>query len=572
MKNVKKILSMLLISVMVLTLALPAFAATGGKITITNTQADNLKYQAYQVFKGEPGDGKLVSIEWGNGVNATALLAALKADTTLGTKFTNCTTAEDVAKVFAAEQNDSETMQAISVIVADHLTTVAGTSTQTVSPYTIENLNTGYYFVKDISGLATADGRGSKYAMVNVLDDKATIAIKTEVPTQEKKVYENQPGNYDGTPEEVEKWGQGFNDVADYNINDVVPFELLSTVPNFKGMKTYYYEFQDQYDTAFSLDKSSIKVEVVSKDNVGTVLKTLTAGTDYTIEYIDNPFDIQVNANTTRKVKQFNVKIDDLVKTLGEQYIGQKIKVTFSATLNEGAVIGRPGNRNRSRLIYGNNPNETGEPTPWDEVVVFTYELDVDKFDSADTTKKLMDAEFVFYRVNAQGQNEYVSVDANGKVQGWTAIIDPPLNPTDPNPFDYSGYYAGEGASILKTDATGKFIISGLDEGTYYLKETKAPTGYNKLTKDVQVEIIATTTNGHNGAANALTATMINIDDAGAAHTPNKPDGYETAPIPNDEGLKLPETGGMGTTLFYIIGAALMIGAGVVLVARRRVR
>lgn len=548
MKNVKRILSMILVSVMVLTMALPAFAAGEGTITITNTQAANLKYEAYQVFKGDVEEGKLTNIEWGNGVNGDTLLAALKADGTVGQFFANCTTAAEVAKAMEPLTDDSAAMQAMSVIVSDHLATKAGESTQNTSPYTITGLDIGYYFVKDVSGLATADNRASKYAMVNVLDDKATIAIKTVVPTQEKKVKENQAANV-GPVEDRQTYGEGFNDTADYNINDVVDFELLSTVPNFKGSKTYYYEFQDEYDTAFTLDKDSIKVEVVSKDNVENVLKTLTLNTDYTLQYVDTAF---VNG-AGRNAKQFNVIIEDLVKTLGEQYIGEKIKVTFKATLNEGAVIGRPGNRNRSRLIYGNNPNEKGEPTPWDEVVVFTYELDANKVDGEDANKKLKDAEFVFYK-EVNNVKTYVQVNAQGRVTGWT---------TDKAQ-----------ASILKSDANGQFAVIGIDEGTYYLEETKAPTGYNLLKDVIKVEIVADTYNTQNLTPNdtALRGTTINIDDKGAAHTPGKPVGIEGVDIENNQGVELPETGGMGTTLFYVIGALLMIGAGVVLVTRRRVR
>ena len=547
MKNVKRILSMLLVSIMVLTMALPAFAAGEGTITINNTQAEKLKYQAYQVFKGDVDGGKLTNIEWGNGVDSAALLTALQGDTTFGADFAKAQTAADVAKVMEKYTTDDATMQKIAEYVSQNLAAMAGETTEDANPYTITGLDTGYYFVTDVSGLAAANGRDSKYAMISVVDATAKIQIKTEVPSQEKKVKENQGDNYTATEVERQSYGTGFNDVADYNINDVVDFELLSTVPNYKGMKTYYYEFQDEYDTAFTLDKSSIKVEVVSKDDVEKVLKTLVLDTDYKLTYVDTPFTNSAN----RQAKQFNVIIEDLVKTLGEQYIGEKIKVTFKATLNEGAVIGKPGNRNRSRLIYGNNPDEKGEPTPWDEVVVFTYELDVDKFDGEDAQKKLMDAEFIFYR-EVNGVKQYVVVNAAGKVQSWT---------TDEKQ-----------ASVLKTDASGTFKISGLDEGTYWLKETQAPTGYNLLQNPVKVVIAADTANGHNGSNNVLNATTINIDDQGAAHTPNKPVGYETAPIANNEGVELPETGGMGTTIFYIVGALMMIGAGVVLVTRRRVR
>ena len=555
MKKMRRFISSMLAAMMVMGLALTAQAAT---ITIENTQTPPLKYEAYQVIKGdvvtENGKTTFANVEWGNGVNVAAFLTELNKVA----GFTTVTDAESFVEALAKEQNDTKTMQQVAAAVSKALGTVAGTSTQTASPYTINVAESGYYFVQDVSGLAAATGRESKYALV-VVDETAKIAVKTEVPTQEKKVVENQTANYEATEVERETYGTGFNDVADYNINDVVPFEIISTVPNFKGAKTYYYEFVDQMDAAFTFDASSVEVAIRDKNDIEIVKRVLVKDKDYTL-------NIPASDGST-----FSVVIDDLVKTLTPAEIGEKIVVRFSATLNENAVIGRPGNRNKSKLRYGNNPKEQGEPTketPWDEVVVFTYELDAEKHDSEEAQLKLKDAEFVFYRPGANNTKEYVVVDAASKVQKWIAIPDAPAGTTD-----LTAYYRNAGASILTSDANGLFGVIGLDEGVYYLKETKAPTGYNLMKKEVKVEIIADTNNGHNGASNALISTMRSIDDGAPAHAPipgSQPAGFEGVEIDNNKGVELPETGGIGTTLFYVIGAALMIGAGVVLVTRRR--
>lgn len=537
MKKMRRILSIMLATMMVMAMGITASAGT---ITITNNQADELTYEAYQVIKGdvvtENGKTTFSNVEWGTGVDEVKFLPELNKVA----GFESVKNAEEFVEALSKQTDDSAVMQEVSVAVSKALGTVAGTSTGT-NPYTISGLENGYYFVRDINGLATAGTRDSKYAMIVVKDDSAKIEIKTDVPTQEKKVEENQSTNYTATDVERETYGEGFNDVADYNINDVVPFELISKVPNFKGSETYYYEFVDQMDAAFTFDPDSVEVFLTDADNINNVTRTLAKGTDYELRM------------PGYQGATFSIVIDDLVKTMTEAEIGQKIVVRFKATLNENAVIGRPGNRNKSKLRYGNNPNEQGKPTPketpWDEVVVFTYELDATKVDSADAQKKLKDAEFVFYR-DVNGTKEYVVVDANSKVQEWT---------TDETK-----------ASVLKSGDDGTFCVIGLDEGTYFLKETKAPTGYNLMKDEVKVEIIANTNNGHNGATQALIGTAISIDDGTPAHTPEKPVGIEGVDIDNKQGVELPETGGIGTTIFYVIGAALMIGAGVVLVTRRR--
>lgn len=542
MKKMRRILSIMLATMMVMAMGITASAGT---ITITNDQADALTYEAYQVVKGDVAtvDGKTVfsNVEWGTGVKVAAFLPELNKIA----GFETVADAEAFVKALSEQTDDSAVMQAVSVAVSKALGTVAGTSTGT-NPYTISNLANGYYFVRDINGLATAGTRDSKYAMIVVKDDSAKIEIKTDVPTQEKKVVENQGTNYTATDVERETYGEGFNDVADYNINDVVPFELISKVPNFKGSETYYYEFVDQMDAAFTFDPDSVEVFLADANDINNVTRTLVKGTDYRLDYPTTYVDPANNQKAT-----FSIVIEDLVKTMKEAEIGQKIVVRFKATLNENAVIGRPGNRNKSKLRYGNKPGEQGKPTPketpWDEVVVFTYELDVNK--QNEDKQPLEDAEFVFYR-EVNGVKEYVQLNDDCKIIGWTTDI--------------------AQAEVMVSDATGWFKIIGLDEGEYYLEETKAPTGYNLLQNPIKVEIVASTNNGHNGANNALISTTINIDDV-EQHTPNTDTpGFEEMKVINKQGVELPETGGIGTTIFYVIGAALMIGAGVVLVTRRR--
>ncbi len=252
----------------------------------------------------------------------------------------------------------------------------------------------------------------------------------------------------------------------------------------------------------------------------------------------------------------FEVRFTDL-KEISSVKAGSKITVAYSAILNSNAIIGAEGNPNKAKLEYSNNPygDGTGE-TPEDKVVVFTYELDVTKIDGADKEKsfaeqkKLKDAEFVLYR-GTDANPEYAKVDANAKIQKWTNDIN--------------------NATTLKSDANGLFKVIGLDDGTYYLKETKAPNGYNILKNDIKVQIEANTTNGQNGNGKVteLQALNVKVND-GTENSGNFLTGIVNITVENNQGSILPETGGIGTTIFYIVGVVLVLGAGVLLVTKKR--
>jgi LPXTG-motif cell wall-anchored protein len=228
----------------------------------------------------------------------------------------------------------------------------------------------------------------------------------------------------------------------------------------------------------------------------------------------------------------------------------------MDATLNSNAKIGSAeGNPNEVYLTYSNNPNYTGTgdntptgTTPKDKVIVFTYELDTTKVDGT-TKAKLSGAEFELYKGT---DTKSYAIVADGKVTGWT---------TDETK-----------ATALKSDDNGLFKVAGLDDGTYYLKETKAPTGYNLLTAPVTLVIAAATVNSQNWvgtAADALTALTIKVGSEAIADG-NVSTGTVTATIANNAGSTLPSTGGIGTTLFYVIGILLMSGAAVLLVTKKK--
>lgn len=569
MKATRKLLALLLALLLTAALTVPALADPEASpqpaapatytITIENNKPGHT-YEAYQVFAGDLAGSVLSNIEWGTGVDGAGLLAALKADLTLGSDFTDCATAADVAKVLTENFNgDSDELNAFAVLVNAHLAdTPTGTSGDiSEEKYTISNLPAGYYLLKDKDN--SLDDSNSAYTMYMLqLVGNLTTTPKASAPTVEKKVLENTKYNED------EGYGAGYNDVADWNIGDAVPFKLIGALPAMSGYDTYKYVFHDTLSAGLTLNAGSVKVYLAeSADADLSSLTPLTAGKDYTLE-----------TSPAGSHCSFEVVFNDLTEVTipeGSEYI----IVAYTATLNENAEIGLNGNPNEVYLEFSNNPyaeEETNE-TPKDTVIVFTYELDTTKVDGGsedpENPTKLPDAQFVL--LNSDG-TKVAKIDAANKFDGWVGL--PEGTGTD-GAITYEDWttYNTTNPVILTSDDDGLFKVIGLDNGTYKLREIQAPDGFNLLPNDVEVVITADTNNGQDWsgtAAEALTDLNVTADKEpgnGQAST-----GIAAITIANNKGATLPETGGMGTTVFYVLGGILAVGAGVLLVARRRMR
>lgn len=201
-----------------------------------------------------------------------------------------------------------------------------------------------------------------------------------------------------------------------------------------------------------------------------------------------------------------------------------KIVISYTAVLNKNAVIAGEGNSNECYLSYGDDSQTTISKT-----ITYTWDFEVLKFANNNKTNVLQGVKFVLLNSD---KSKAVSV-INGKVTGWNKI---------------SGDNYGEN-SILETGADGKISIKGLDSDTYYLREIETLAGYNKLPGDVEVTISRPEFDGTGKCVDYKTA---------------------VAEVENKSGTELPSTGGMGTTLFYLIGGVLVIVAGVLLVTNRR--
>lgn len=530
MKSTKKLLAFLLVAMMIVAMLPNALAAT---VTIPSDGIlSGHSFTAYQIFAGNESEGALQNVVWGSGIDSDAFLAALKADTTYGSFFSTCADAAAVAKVLTDNNTNGGLANAFAKLAHANKT---GTGTALTVGTT--DLPGGYYLIVDTTN-DVGEGGAYNASLLQVVGD-IRIDVKTAAPSVEKKVLEDDKYNQDGG------YGTGYNDVADYNIGEAVTFHLIGLAPDMSRYDTYKYIFHDTLSAGLTLNEGSIKVYVAS-DKAGTDKAEITTGW---------------TRGTPAAGESFTVSFDDL-KTVSGVTQGKYIIVEYTATLNTGAVIGLDGNPNTVYLEYSNKPNQsaagdtdnTGK-TPKDKVIVFTYELDTTKVDGQNTETKLKDAKFVL--LNA-GKNQVAKVDANNKLVGWETV----------DPENVTTWPAG---SELTSDGNGLFKVIGLDAGTYKLREIAAPAGYNLLSQDVEVVITAGTENNQswNGTPSEALKTL-DVTANGTAGTGYTSTGIASITIANNKGSTLPETGGIGTTVFYVLGSILVIGAVVLLVSKKR--
>ena len=504
MKHIKKLASLLLVLVMVFALATTAFAEeTTYSITINNSAKDHT-YEAYQIFTGDLSGTTLSNIVWGSGVSEagqTALGDAAAKAETLKT--------EADAKAFAKA-------------VAPYLTTAAGSAnTVTDGKYVISGLAAGYYLVKDQDGSLTGDNDSYTEYIIQVVGN-VTATPKSDVTEVQKKVKDIN----DSTDTTKTDW----QDSADYDIGDSIPFQLKATLAdNVSSYTTYKVVFHD------------------------TLSKGLTYNNDAKV-YIDgtetNGFAVTATVNADGTM--LTVSCDD-VKALNAVN-SSAITVEYTAKLNENAVLGSAGNPNEVYLEYSNNPNksekgnnETGE-TPKDVVIVFTYKTIINKVDSEN--KPLTGAAFKL---------EKLIKGKDGAADTWTTVKE-----------------------FTVDETTTSFTFSRLDDGQYKLTETKTPVGYNTI--DPIYFVIEAT---HDETADAPTLKTLNayLTDANGNKQTEMKDGESvnidlgtvdltagsiTTTVVNKSGSKLPSTGGIGTTIFYVLGGVLVLAAVVLLVTNKR--
>lgn len=374
----------------------------------------------------------------------------------------------------------------------------------------------GYYLIAE-----TATGNSEDTVSLVMLDtagnDDVTVKTKEDQPEVVKKVKET-----DDSEGIVTDWQDG----ADYDIGDKISFQLTGTVSDkIANYKTYYYEFHD------------------------TLSKGLTYNEDITvtIDGVDVTDSFSVTFEETENGTTISVKCDDIKSIEGVTITADtKVVVEYTATLNKNAVIGALGNPNEVTLEYSNNPYDDGDgkpdtgETPKDTVIVFTYESIVNKVDKDNNALK--GAGFTLYKWY---YNE--ELEDGGS---WVAVTDE-----------------------IKGEDMTKFTFTGLDAGKYKLEETTVPAGYNKADDIIFIiESTYTADMGATGAAPTLDNLVVKNEEGNVltVFTINVSAGTVSTDVVNNSGTELPSTGGIGTTIFYVVGAILVIGAAVLMVTRRR--
>lgn len=423
----------------------------------------------------------------------------------------------------------------------------------------IGGLEYGYYIVDEVT---VVDGTHAAASMciVNTAAPDAYVNIKSDYPSVEKKIQEDDNRN------EIGK--NGWNDIADYEIGQNVPFKYESVVPNMNGYDKYYFAWHDIIDPALTFKLNSVKIVIQEAEGLGTKEYQLQ-NNEYRI-YMDpgnnESFKIQIDNLKAIVDREFNH-----MNELKENIYGQKVILTYDAVLNEKAAqdTGRPGFENSVRLEFSNNADHDGSgdkgTTPWDTVVCFTYKIDGLKINNENT--KLEGAKFRLYSDEACTEEVYVK-----KVTDGYQVV----NRDSLGGSDHTGGTAPTDAVEMISNKEGAFKIYGLDGGRYYLKETKAPDGYRPLLDPIVIDVTPEYTNDRehyvkgDGATDKtlkkLTATAHVKEFLNGAYqnrdvdlTTDADTGNINLSVVNTIGKKLPLTGSYATLI--------LLGAGTVMVS-----
>lgn len=532
-KVIKKLLAALLAVAMVCAMAIPAFAENSeGDVDSHHT------YSAFQIFKGDVEgnnikDFKISNVDWGSNIinNSDDFLNKLREADHIGPLFTNAKSAQEVLAVISQWHDSDDYSIAFARFVCHYLYSNDANPTYVVragsNALTIPEAKAGYYLFVDTTDFSKDDSYHSYNSfllMVTKGNWNVPITPKAEKPTVEKKVYDNPDGTSTG----------GFGSSADHAINEKFQFQLTATLPDSTNRAYDYYDkysviFHDTLSDGITYDKDDELDSVVIKSNGKTY--NITDSSKYTIDTTDlesqNSFVVNIDVKACAKDAGFD--LND----------GATITVTYTAHLNDKAYVNTAGgstsNINKVYLTYSNNPKDessigkTPESTP---VYVYTYQLNNTKHQDTEIGPALEGACFRLYSDEACTDQSEVQL------------------------YQKDGFYypikdvLGKEAVEMKSAANGTFNVKGLDAGTYYLKEITPPDGYSAC-KVIPVTIKADHSRNDqvNLEGSNLTNDIVNIKAGG---------------------ITLPSTGGIGTTLFYVVGGGLMVAAIVLLVTKKR--
>lgn len=564
-KLVSRFMAVLMVMTMILSMSMTVFAAEApkGTLTVNNTVAGKT-LDLYQIFTAtKNGDNVAYTL---NSVYEGFFQSKISGASTLTGEALSEKAYEYVkTQVGTDGKNGTGFAKEILGWILENVTTVAAThttATTTAGSTVISGLEYGYYVVYPLGATDTSAAPGeqdytSVASLVSVTGDDATVNMKSNYPTVDKKIIPAQSGSgitvgaiVDGSWEgnhqlELDDENDPEDTIAphgaadekkagDFGIGDTITYQLTSKVPDMTGYNSYTFKFSD------TLSKGLDLKEVLSVKVGNTTLKAGKTGTNtYALAYDETSRNLTVTLN-------------DFYNSY-KNHTGETITVVYTATLNKDAVIGMNPNTNKAVVEYSNNPTTGGTGTSEPSIVdVHTFDFTIYKYYLKDQNNKedktaLANAEFELYKANTTGD----AADTNAKIN----IVDEGKGVYRQATADEAKVTGFTSAKIV-SDADGKVLVKGLVAGTYYLRETKAPEGYNKLLSDIKVEIKA----NYDETTGKLTSYSVDYTYNGTKTPGNaitSKDNSPEVPVENKTGAQLPSTGSKGALMVTLAGIVL---------------
>ena len=563
-KLVSRLMAVLMAMTMILSMSMTVFAAEApkGTLTVNNTVAGKT-LDLYQIFTAtKNGDNVAYTL---NSAYEKFFQSKISGASTLTGEALSEKAYEYVkTQVGTDGKNGTGFAKEILGWILENATTVAATHTTantTAGTTVINNLDYGYYIVYPLGATDTSTAPGNETvksvaSLVSVTGDDATVNMKSNYPTVDKKIIPAQSGSgitvgaiVDGSWEgnhqmELDDENDPEDTIAphgaadekkagDFGIGDTITYQLTSKVPDMTGYNSYTFKFSD------TLSKGLDLKEVLSVKVGNTTLKAGKTGTNtYALTYDETSRNLTVTLN-------------DFYNSY-KNHTGETITVVYTATLNKDAVIGMNPNTNKAVVEYSNNPTTGGTGTSEPSIVdVHTFDFTIYKYYLKDQNNKedktaLANAEFELYKANTTGD----AADTNAKIN----IVDVGngvYRQATPEEASAAGFTSAK----IVSDEDGKVLVKGLKAGTYYLKETKAPDGYNKLLSDIKIEITAK----YNDATGELESYSVIYTYNGDPITVTNTDKLTSpeVPVENKTGVQLPSTGSKGALMVTLAGIVL---------------